>query len=159
MLDASPIWTDHLDMGGWPDAGAIGYDLLVLCSIEGLAMLGYPSERQTARMYGCETLHAPFYDGPVSQEVSEQAERASAVVARAVRGGDRVLVTCFEGRNRSGLVVALALLRLFPAMSPDAVIRLIKNRRWAPSGYSALTNQDFVDYIRRWRSIGHGRLA
>ncbi len=53
----------------------------------------------------------------------------------------RVLVTCMQGRNRSGLVSALMLIRL--GATADAAIRSIRRAR-----VNALTNEQFVLLLR-----------
>lgn len=60
----------------------------------------------------------------------------------ALEDGRRVLVRCFHGYNRSGLVVAHALMRA--GHTADEAIRLIRTRRspWA------LHNELFVEYLR-----------
>ena len=153
-LDASPIWNDRLYMGSFPqpgtNVGAEGFDLLVICAMERLHFLGSPSESYTAAAFSCRTVHAPFDDGEVTDEVVAAAVRGAKATVRALADGEKVLVTCNAGRNRSGLVVAVSLLALFPKMSPEDVVELVRRRRKAPSGL-ALTNEDFVTLIRCWK--------
>lgn len=141
-------------MGGFPHTPrAVSdkqFNLLVLCAREKLHFLGNPSESDTSRTYGCTTLHAPFDDDEVTSEVVEQATRAVGTVVAALRRGSKVLVTCNEGRNRSGLVSALSILQMAPKLSANRVIELIKLRRNAPTGGEALTNDDFRDLIQSW---------
>lgn len=155
IVEASPIWNDRLYMGSFPLVGsnlcADGFHLLVLCAVERLYMLGNPSERETSEMFQCQTLHAPFDDGSVNDEVVLAARHAARNTVAALQRGEKVLVTCNAGRNRSGLVVALALLATFPAMTPQSVVKLIKKRRVTPGGEKALTNDEFVDFIKLWR--------
>ena len=159
MLDASLIWKPRsrfggLYMGGFPhtpqDVSVRGFKLLVLCAREKLASLGDPDEESTARAYGCVTLHAPFDDDEVTPEVVKQVTRAVVAVVPAVQRCAKVLVTCNEGRNRSGLVAALSLLQMRPRMSATQVINLIKDRRVAPNGREALTNDAFRRLIETW---------
>lgn len=154
-LDASPIWNDRLYMGAFPqpgtNVGAEGFDLLVICAMERLHFLGNPPESYTTSAYGCPTLHAPFDDGEVNDDVVSAVVRGAKATARALADGDKVLVTCNEGRNRSGLVVAVSLLALFPRMRPDEVVDLVKKRRKTRSGHPALTNENFVALIRCWK--------
>jgi protein-tyrosine phosphatase len=53
-----------------------------------------------------------------------------------------VLIHCEEGRNRSGLITALYLIR-YRGMQPQAAIDLVRERR----GPSALWNGSFVRYL------------
>ena len=57
------------------------------------------------------------------------------------KSGDRVLVRCQAGLNRSGLVTALILIKA--GHSPEEAINLIRNNR----GDVALFNQNFVDWL------------
>jgi protein-tyrosine phosphatase len=81
------------------------------------------------------------YD-PESQH--EEILRAVALVNKARSKGDRVLVTCAAGRNRSGLVIAEHLIQ--SGREPDDVIWLIQNAR-----HRALTNTAFVAWLLRPR--------
>lgn len=82
-----------------------------------------------------------------------EAARAARGTALALRDGRRVLVTCNAGRNRSGLVVVLALLALFPELAPADAVRIVRERRVSPDGARALTNEDFVRLAQRGRAI------
>jgi protein-tyrosine phosphatase len=55
--------------------------------------------------------------------------------------GDRVLVRCQAGLNRSGLVTALILIK--DGLSPERAIALIREGR----GEHALFNQNFADWL------------
>jgi protein-tyrosine phosphatase len=62
-------------------------------------------------------------------------------VVTAVRDGKRVLVACAGGRNRSGLVVALAVRDLLPCSGTEAM-ELVQSRR-----ESALNNVAFAQHL------------
>jgi protein-tyrosine phosphatase len=85
--------------------------------------------------------HAPIPDGPLLPEQIEAVIRLAGIATTAVRDGRKVLVRCHSGYNRSGLVVAQALLGLGYTVN-DAIF-LIRYRRskWA------LHNSLFVDYL------------
>jgi hypothetical protein len=57
------------------------------------------------------------------------------------KSGDRVLVRCQAGLNRSGLVTALILIK--DGHSPEDAINLIRNNR----GEDALFNESFVNWL------------
>ena len=57
------------------------------------------------------------------------------------KSGDRVLVRCQAGLNRSGLVTALILIKA--GHSPEEAINLIRNNR----GDYALFNESFVNWL------------
>lgn len=71
-------------------------------------------------------------------------ELAVAAVLKLRSQGKTILVTCAQGRNRSGVVAAEVLIR--GGDSPERVIRSIKERR-----QRALTNDAFVAWLRRPR--------
>jgi len=62
-------------------------------------------------------------------------------VVTAVTGGRRVMVACVGGRNRSGLVLALALRELLGCSGAEA-LRLVQARR-----EDALNNETFARHL------------
>jgi protein-tyrosine phosphatase len=91
-------------------------------------------------------VHAPIDDNFQHMSLVERkaVDDASSLVARALRRGKRVLVTCYKGWNRSGVVSAMALRKAY-GMPPDQAIALVRRAR----GPWALSNPQFVKYIRR----------
>ncbi|MFF4361670.1 dual specificity protein phosphatase family protein [Streptomyces sp. NPDC001604] len=81
-------------------------------------------------------------DGPLDGTQLAGVMRLAQAAGEALDEGRRVLVRCYHGYNRSGLVVAHALVRRGHAT--EEAIRLIRSRRspWA------LHNELFVDYLR-----------
>ena len=87
---------------------------------------------------GLHVVHAPFDDTPAPSRLHLRiAREAARRSAQYIRDGVPVLVTCRAGRNRSGLVCALALrnIGLSPVKATDLVV---KNRM------GALTNPTFL---------------
>lgn len=84
----------------------------------------------------------PIPDGPLDGTQLAGVIRLAEAACEALDGGRTVLVRCYHGYNRSGLVVAHALMRR--GSTAEAAIRLIRARRssWA------LHNELFVDYLR-----------
>jgi protein-tyrosine phosphatase len=84
----------------------------------------------------------PIPDGPLDGTQLAGVIRLAQAAGDALQAGRRVLVRCYSGYNRSGLVVAHALVSR--GHSADEAIRLIRTRRspWA------LHNGLFVDYLR-----------
>ncbi|MEV5726475.1 dual specificity protein phosphatase family protein [Streptomyces pharetrae] len=84
----------------------------------------------------------PIPDGPLDGTQLAGVIRLAQAACEAVDAGRRVLVRCYHGYNRSGLVVAHALVRR--GRSAEEAIRLIRARRspWA------LHNELFVEYLR-----------
>jgi protein-tyrosine phosphatase len=79
-------------------------------------------------------------------EVDPKVRELASFVASLVTSGKRVLVHCTEGLNRSGVVVARALMEM--GMSPTEAIDLVRRQR-GPSvdGFPALGNPAFVEWL------------
>lgn len=114
-------------------------DMFVQCAIE--------EESPYAPLDGFSVVvfHARFEDAAPRPAEREIALRAAEVVAAAVRRGQRVLVACSMGRNRSGLVVGLALRLL--GHSGDEAVALVRAAR----GPMALSNEAFEQMVREAR--------
>jgi protein-tyrosine phosphatase len=84
----------------------------------------------------------PIPDGPLDGTQLAGVIRLAQAAGDALDAGRTVLVRCYSGYNRSGLVVAHAL--VCRGSSADDAIRLIRSRRspWA------LHNELFVEYLR-----------
>jgi len=137
-LDASPI-TSKLWQGGKPKPGfPLPYDLVVLCAEEhhfDPRVYGHRPFGARARIVRC-----PLTDGgqPLAQHRIPWVFGAAKEVSGALIAGDKVLVTCAMGWNRSGLVSALSLMQL--GVSVDDAIAAIRHGR----GENALGNPHFV---------------
>ncbi|WP_225851221.1 protein phosphatase [Streptomyces sp. HPF1205] len=90
---------------------------------------------------GVEHLVAEIPDGPLTAQQIDAVQQLAHATAHAVAAGRTTLVRCHCGYNRSGLVVAQALVHL--GHEATAAIRLIQHKRspWA------LNNQTFQDYL------------
>jgi protein-tyrosine phosphatase len=106
-------------MGG--AVGRCGFDMLVLAAQEYQPRHAYP---------GVRVFHAPLDDSgvPITADEWRIAHEAGRAVADALGRGDRVLVTCSMGINRSGLVAALGLHYATGMSGPMAAAR-VKRRR------------------------------
>jgi protein-tyrosine phosphatase len=83
----------------------------------------------------------PIPDGPLDGTQLAGVMRLAQAACDALEDGRKVLVRCYSGYNRSGLVVAHALVR--DVHSPEEDFRLIRTRRspWE------LHNVLFVEYL------------
>lgn len=136
----------RLYQGGCPqnfsDLAPAGVGLLVLCAQE---LQPEPEDvaRFEAEFPQVEIVCAPMDDqpsGPTPEEI-RTATAAASTVLRALRSGKTALVTCQAGRNRSGLVNALVLVRLYGISGSTAAERV---RRQRPN---ALTNPGFSAFL------------
>ena len=90
---------------------------------------------------GVEHVVARLADAVLDAPSVARVRELGSLVAVAVQDGRRVLVRCSGGLNRSGVVVAEALMQL--GHSPDQAVGLVRRAR----GPWALTNPGFVAYI------------
>lgn len=90
-------------------------------------------------------IHARINDVEDVQSQVPEILRAAAMARLAHDAGKRILVTCAQGRNRSGVVLAEFLIGL--GHDPKTVIALIQKKRTA-----ALTNRAFVSWLLRPRA-------
>jgi protein-tyrosine phosphatase len=92
-----------LAQGSAPPAGvSLPFDVIVLAA-----------EEYQPDLPGYEVMHVPLDDGPPPDRVTRMRIRSAArKVADHVSLGHRVLVTCWQGRNRSGVIAGLALVEL-----------------------------------------------
>lgn len=136
-IDANRVMP-KLWIGSAPSVGPglahAGFDAVVLAAEE-----YQPTSRE---LPGVRVIHAPFGDTrwPTDAEI-RRAVRAADMVAAHLAAGDRVLVSCWMGRNRSGLVTALALRRL--GVPPNHAVELVRRAR-----PGALFNDAFVTIVR-----------
>lgn len=138
FIDAHKI-IDHLYQGGAPPQGdalkKAGVDVLVLCA----------QEIQDKDLYtGIEVICAPGDDDERPHRLQRYIEgwkQAAHTAAQFVRLGRNVLVTCYAGQNRSGLVVALILKELSD-WNGEKIVRHVQSRR-----PMALNNTTFTKYV------------
>lgn len=142
MIDAHRV-SERLWMGSrpmLPAAGAMkryGFDVLVLCAEE----VQPPSHH----FPGVRVIRAPLDDAEVTTDLKRTAVAAAHEVAAALLLGERVLVTCNQGRNRSGLVAALALVLVSELDGAHAAAQVQASRP------RALVNPHFVRWLREIR--------
>jgi protein-tyrosine phosphatase len=135
-IDATRI-THKLYQGSYPiqPIRPCGFHVLVLCAKE---------LQQRADEGGLTTVCCPLNDdgSPMTQREWLRAVRMAEYVGTLLLRHARVLVTCAQGRNRSGLVNALVLYRLTSLSGPECIEHIRKLRP------GSLTNDDFVDALR-----------
>lgn len=84
-----------------------------------------------------------FPDAPLDGEHASHIEEVADWGHRAWKRGERLLVRCQAGMNRSGLVTALVLKR--EGITHDAAINLIRKKRHP----DALSNESYLQYLSR----------
>lgn len=118
-------------------ASGTPYDVIVLCADE------FQPPAHIIAGPSTQVIHAPNDDSekPLTRAQACIALAASRAVARAFREGKKVLVSCMQGRNRSGLVMALTLHRLY-GMAGERCRGYIRAKR-----PHALTNESFNAFL------------
>lgn len=137
--------TRGLWQGGFPRASEglhRHFDVIVLCARE----LQPDNPEQEREIFPeVEVVRAPMEDeesGPTENEALVAFAAANRVVA-AITDGKCVLVSCAAGRNRSGLVSAIALTKLYGISGKEAAERVRANRK------DALTNRGFSKFLEK----------
>lgn len=98
--------------------------------------------RMAARVLVYECCSLP--DGRVLKAMADTAEQLADKVATLIRRKHhRVLVHCWGGKNRSGLITALTLMRLEKGLTGEQAIARVKAVR-----KGALANEHFCEYLR-----------
>lgn len=141
-LDAHEI-TPGLWVGSAPPCGKtlsrLGFGVLALCAFE-----HQPDAEDFPRVFVMRT--DLIDDGsPLTKAQFEKSLFLSAHLCREILAGKRALVTCMQGRNRSGFVAALTYARLTGCDGRTA-IRAIQTKRDSPFG-PALVNKSYVEAL------------
>ena len=138
-LDATLI-RGKLFQGSAPPLGSdlcwAGFDAVVLAARE--------FQPESWKIPGVRVIRVPLDDINVPLTFNElrDVRLAAQTIAAMLHHGKKVLVTCWLGLNRSGLIVAETLCRYW-GMSPIQAIHLVRSKR----GPSALSNSSFVHAI------------
>lgn len=113
----------------------------------------YTAEEAQARNFkappGKAILRGPIDDDdyrPLPPQVGVAFDSLATQCARYAQQGGKILITCWQGRNRSGLLMALTLLKLYPSWTPQQAITLIKRNRKPIEG-EPLSNTMFLQHI------------
>jgi protein-tyrosine phosphatase len=140
-LEADEI-VQQLWQGSLPRKGDFvakhGFDCLVLCAME--------YQPAAEEFLGIDVIYAPNDDDPFrapSRDELAIAVKAAREVADRLQAGQNVLSTCMQGRNRSGLVSALAL-HFWKGWEGRYCVDLIQQQR-----PTSLTNRGFVAVLER----------
>lgn len=138
--------TNQLAQGSAPPLDTrLPFEVLILTAMEW--------QPEAARFPGVVVVHCPLDDAKPSADEARAALAAARRAASALKCGNRVLVTCYAGRNRSGLVSGLALIECGYS-STDAVALIQHARR------DALTNAHFREVLHaRSRRLGRDSTA
>jgi hypothetical protein len=142
MIDAHEIvpllWQGSKPRPG-PAVADAGFEVLVFCARD--------HQPSPEAFPGLEFILAPNDDHVfMTKEDLTRAVNTASGVAERLLAGKKILVTCFAGINRSGLVVALTLHKAF-GYSGRSCIDLVRKGRILADGDDALTNTFFVEAL------------
>lgn len=131
--------------GSYPDPpqdAFAEFDVLVFCAEEHQPRLTAPNGKYVFNLPLDDDIYRPLPD-EVGQLLHEAAQRLASFHA----SGCRLLITCAQGVNRSGLMTGLTMLYAF-RMPPVDIIKLIRSKRLVddPDLY-ALCNPMFEQYL------------
>jgi protein-tyrosine phosphatase len=113
---------------------------LALAKVDLLVLAAHEHQPSSDNFPGVTVLHAPLED-TLEYVPRKEALEVATRVASAHGKGACILVTCFQGWNRSGLITALALW-MRSGKSGSACRRQVQARR-----PHALCNPTFADYL------------
>jgi len=92
----------------------------------------------------------PIHD---EDEVDPKARSVAGFVAALIASGNRVLIHCTQGLNRSGLLAALTLMHM--GRTPVDAIETVREARGRDEeGFGALGNDAFVRWLLRSQDDG-----
>ena len=143
-LDGVRVW-GSLYQGALPATGpyfaSSGFRVLVICAAELCEI------RTDADYPGTIVLKCPLRDElrPVDDEMWQIIDRTVDAVVSRVNAGSTVLVACQEGKNRSALVTAAAIMKLAHWDGAYAVEHI---KRLSPRTFS---NEAFAHSVRELR--------
>lgn len=139
---ASQLDADEVAPGLWvgrtpPDGTKLrGIDMVVLAAIELQPVL-----------VGVRTLRCPLDDHEPTPTEAKRAWKCAEEVVRLRQRGQKVLVACHLGVNRSAWIAAMVLMQ--EGMTAQQAIQRIRQRRHAPGGAMPLSNRAFVRVLER----------
>ena len=135
--EATPILDGSLWISGCPiDCDWLRHDRIAL-----VVDVADPDLRlEQDQLVGIGYCKEALVDGP-ELPAAATLDRLVGDIVNAVRHGRRVLVACAGGRNRSGLVVALAVRQLLGCSGAQA-LSLVQSRR-----ENAVNNETFARHL------------
>lgn len=129
-----------LAQGGYPEppnSAFDTFDVVAFCAEELQPHIKAPRGKALFKI----PLDDDFYR-PIPEEVGDLLHAAAKALCTYCVAGKKVLTTCQEGRNRSGVMTALILMYGY-GMKPATAITLIRRKR----PVDALANPMFVQFL------------
>lgn len=158
VIDATEI-VPNLWMGGYPPSGGVlaenGFQALVIAAAEKYPGRneGLTEKRSDDEFPGVAFLHCPLWDSPLPESSLDRVMDAASIIAEHVSAGRKTLVTCGQGRNRSGLLVGMAI-HAMTKMDGNDIVKMIRDKR--PMDPPCLSNESFAGILGSLR-VSKGR--
>ena len=124
-----------------PEAVWGKFDALVLCAEELQPKMRIPAGKKLFRFPIDDDIYRPL-----PKQVGVMAHLLARKLAQLLRANKKVLVTCAQGVNRSGLISALTLMYAYRMSAPQA-IAMIRDKRKVGGGAYALQNPMFEAFV------------
>lgn len=107
-------------------------DLSLTLAVSPYVLVGWPGPN----------IHLPFGDNKQWVEPDDELRGMIRACANLLAEGNHVMVYCYYGRNRSGLICALIIRELLGVTGAEALRLLRRGRKGAVGG-----NKHFVSYL------------
>jgi protein-tyrosine phosphatase len=124
------------------------FDVVAFTAQEAIPRGFKPPPGKTA--YSCPLDDDPYR--PIPHEVAGYAHQFARQLAGHVGRGQKVLVTCFQGVNRSGLITGLTLMYAY-GFSGAKTVQIIRSRRKPEGNFMVLGNPMFEGHLRNFRNV------
>jgi protein-tyrosine phosphatase len=145
--EPTEIIPNHLWQGAWPADLGVVVEQLRLDLVVNLEFTQHDPLSQGN--FSFETIWFPMHDSDTLPELPELHGICRCVTER-IRRGERVLVHCAAGLNRSGLVTALVV-RDYYGIEGSAAVDIVRSKRpWA------LSNITFAEYVASLNEADYG---
>ncbi len=119
----------------------VGFDVVALCA-----------EEHQSIPVDIARISVPLRDAELTRPEFARAIYAAKKISDLRRHGQRVLVTCAMGVNRSAFVAALSLMQLDDLSAARAIHR-IRRLRGPYTRIMPLSNPSFVEALRRFEDV------
>lgn len=135
----------NLAQGSYPEPPTAvfkDFDILVLCAKELQSKsTKAPPNKALVRMPMVDDIYRP-----VTAADAQRYHTAARELAKAIMRGKKVLVTCAQGVNRSGLITSLIVMNMTTLKGRD-VVKMIRQRRRVDGGAYPLMNPMFESFV------------
>ncbi len=149
---------NHIACGVFMGSAPLHPELVVRGSFSAVVLCAEEYQPDSKAFHGVQVVRAGIDDGILSNREMDIATNAAREIQPILRSGRNVLITCMEGRNRSGLVAGLAI-HILTGWSGETCAKLIRRNRHPLNGGKPLTNSYFMAALMKLRERPQGKTA